>query len=159
MRAAFLFFLAIMHFGLIAQDVALMEDFHFYTNVELTHNGRRHKTYNVADGNYTVFVFESNNAGDPGNGSIANTKLAFQIPDSLKSFSYVDTNLADCGPIYVQFCLCPDEGISIIKKGSISGEKQKDGSWLVRIDVVAFGRKTQRKYQLKRTEVYSMKEL
>lgn len=143
-------------FFLVAQNHELVEGFVIRENSELTHNGRRHKTYEIKDGSKLVFEYASNNAGDKGNGSVANTKLSFQIPMGVDYFDYKDGELVNCGAVYVQFCLCPDEGISKVTEGSINGEKQKDGSWLVQIDAIAFGRKTQHKYQFRKEVIYTI---
>lgn len=147
---------AVLPSFLRAQDHTLVEEFLIHSNSEFVHNGRRHKTYELVEGSNLVFEYSSNNAGDIGNGSIADTKFSFQVPANAESFDYSGDNLNECGAVYVQFCLCQDEGISIVVDGSIKGEKRNDDSWVVHLDAIAFGRKTQHKYHFQKTLVYKI---
>lgn len=140
-----------------SQDIPLSEQFVFTENSKLEHNGRRHKTYDIVSGNMLVFEFISNNAGDEGNASTGLTKLSFQVADTLRSFEFTGPSLKDTDAIYVQFCLCPDEGISEIVDGTIKGQKHESGNWWIDLSVSAIGRKTDKVYRFSLNELYSPK--
>ena len=47
-----------------------------------------------------------------------------------------------------------DRGIKPIENGTISGQKLKDGSWEIEIDITWKGRLTGKTYRLQLTETY-----
>jgi len=115
-----------------------------------------HKSYQIVEGDYTVFEFTSNNGGDPGNHSQAESKIVFQLPMGHESFVLEGEDIASHGGIYIQLCRCQDKGIQVVTDGKIEGRKLDRGNWKIDLDVSFSGRKTEKKYHITANGIYNI---
>jgi hypothetical protein len=142
----------------IQSQPPIEESFIYFDNSSIHHNNRWQKTFDIQSGDMRVFVFNSNNAGDPGNHSVADSKLVFQIPMKRDEFHFTGEKLAETNAVYIQFCLCQDEGIQKVVDGYIKGRKIDENSWDVEFELIANGRKTKHEYTFRESEVFKLIE-
>lgn len=131
-----------------AQSAELVEEIKCYANSEMVHDSIRHKSFSIKEGQNIVFEFVSNNAGEPGNNSIAETKVLFQIDQSVERINWNDQEVAKLGIIYMQLCQCQDEGIQLATSGFVRAEKTVENSWTVEFDLAFKGAKTGKVYHI-----------
>lgn len=131
-----------------AQSAELVEEFKCYSNSQMVHDSIRHKSFSINEGTNVVFEFVSNNAGEPGNYSIAETKVIFQIDQSTDRVNWNAQEVIKQGIIYMQLCQCQDEGIQFAKDGFVRAEKTAESIWTVEFDLIFKGAKTGKVYHI-----------
>ena len=125
-----------------AQEFVEQRSFSFYEKGNITYNEAKlhyYNTYEVINGDKIVFEYMTDNGGDPGNHSKAKTVIAFELDMGIKKFQLKDDEIATHGGIYMQACECQDIGIHPIKKGTITGQKNKDGSFFLTVKIYLSG--------------------
>lgn len=132
--------------------------FILYENSQINHDSAHYKTYKIDAGDFLVFEFRTDNGGDPGNHSVADSRVAFYIDSDVSSFNYSNEEMLITGLLYIQRCHCQDKGIHIINEGTLKGEKQANGSWSVEFDVSFLGRNTGKVYRIHEKGIYSTEE-
>lgn len=121
----------------------------FYELSVLTHDSLRISSYKIDSGEFVVFEFITDNGGDPGNHSKAESKVAFQLQENVDHFSWNGSELKQHDAIYMQLCRCMDPQIHWLEDGVINGRKLENGNWQIEIDVVTHGRITGKRYHIK----------
>jgi hypothetical protein len=117
-------------------------------NSRIAHDSVSYQSYGIQAGDFTVFQLISNNAGEPGNNSKAESVLAFQIKSGLDQFAIKDNALSEHEAIYIQRCRCQDRGIQKIISGDIKVAMLTNGNWRIEGEVEAIGRLTGKIYLL-----------
>jgi len=131
-----------------AQNAELVEELKCYAKSQMVHDSIRHKSFSINEGPNLVFEFLSNNAGEPGNNSIAETKVLFQIDQNVDRIDWNVKEVAKLGIIYIQLCQCQDEGIQFATSGFVRAEKTAESSWTVEFDLMFKGAKTGKVYHI-----------
>ncbi len=142
-----------------AQEFVEQKAFNYYNNGQIAFNEAKLHLYNlykITDGDKLVFEYITDNGGDPGNHSKAKTVIAFQLENGINKFELKDTKIEAHGGIYMQACECQDVGIHPITKGIIKGQKNKNGSWTVQMDVTIKGRVTGKEYRFEFENNYNL---
>lgn len=88
--------------------------------------------FSVVQGNNIVFIYKKfiGNAG-------RRRMLVFQIPDSVRDFSFRDSQLKQVRALYRRKCDCAANGIAVRPaKGLIKGERLSPVSWIIKVDVI-----------------------
>ena len=137
-----------------AQEFKEHKAFVLHEQSQLKHDTIHYKTYRIEDGQNLVFEFISDNGGDPGNRSLADSRVTFYIPSGITNFEFKDEDLLEAGALYIQRCHCQDKGIHMLNKGVINGAKHYDGSWSVSLDVTFLGRNTDKVYHIVESGTY-----
>jgi len=151
----FLLFVAVFTIGhSFAQGFEEQRQFRYYENSRIEYDSVNYNSFSIVGGSYTVFEFTSDNAGDPGNHSRAESKIVFQIEKGADKFQLADGDIAAHNGIYTQLCRCQDRGVQPIRKGYIRGERSTSGTWDVEIDVTFPGRLTGKDYHIAVTGDY-----
>lgn len=148
MTGVLLLFLPVLVFG---QDFTLNYEFRYHLQSEIEYDAKKRHFYHlyaISTGEHLVFELVSNNAGDPGNHSKAESIVAFQVAPELKEFRLSGQEIADHGGIYVQRCKCQDRGIQAIQDGTITGKLKEDGTWEIDVNVNPVGRLTKKVYHI-----------
>jgi hypothetical protein len=136
--------------AMIGFGQALQEGFEVYERSALTYDTARmgyHKAFGIVEGESTVFVWTSNNKGEEGNDSEAQTTFAFAVPNAGGSF---ELDAASIDGVYVQQCRCADRGVQRITSGKLIGYQHYDRSWSVEIDAIVVGNTSGKTYWFKR---------
>lgn len=114
--------------------------------------------YRVGNGTKRVFEFHHNNAGEPGNHSVAPTIIAFEVDPSLDRFELRATDLLDANAVYIQDCRCQDKGIHPLNDGVIKGQRISQALWRIELDIRVAGRNTTKVYHFNERETFEQRE-
>lgn len=120
----------------------------FFEKSQIQHDSSRYQSFQVQNGEFLVFQFISDNSGEPGNSSTAESVIAFQVENGLDDFELKGEELSKHQAIYIQRCRCQDRGIQLIHSGEIHGKKLSTGNWKIEGEVEAIGRITGKTYHL-----------
>lgn len=155
LRNLTIFFVLILN-QIHAQDFELIEKFDYYLNKQVSYDSSSmgFKSFSLIEGDFIVFAFTSNNAGDEGNYSQAESQIIFQIDESLDAFELLDSDILANQGLYMQKCRCQDKGIQMIEDGRISGQLLENGAWFVEIDVHFIGARTGKEYHIQKSGKY-----
>ncbi len=132
-----------------AQEPALNETFAFRENARIQYdstNADQWRDFKVIPGDKTVFYWQSDNHGDPGNDSECPAMLVFSIPADADHFLLEGKQISTNGGLYAQLCLSADRGWSVIANGKISGQRSVTGFWEVDINVNLSGHRSGKVY-------------
>lgn len=132
----------------VGQDSEEKRELVFFENSQFEHDSVRSTTYVIKEGEFVVFQWITDNGGEPGNHSVAESLLAFQTESGVDEFELIDEEIANLKGFYVQRCRCQDRKIQLIHSGRIHGKKLPSGNWMIEIDVVAIGTLTGKTYRL-----------
>ncbi len=83
----------------------------------------------------TTFIYSYQNMENWQNASWFKESIIFEIPEDLEVFSFTDSELIAQNAYYLKSCLCPNETIIAIEKGTISGKKIDYLTWEITMDV------------------------
>ncbi|MGD1848000.1 MAG: hypothetical protein ACFB10_21615 [Salibacteraceae bacterium] len=138
------------------QNFEGQQQFKLYSNATIVWDPVKvhYKSYKVESGSDLVFEFSTDNSSDPGNHSKVISKFSFQVPEKARKFSFTNKEITAQNGIYIEYGQTMDRGIKPIENGTISGQKLKDGSWEIEIDITWKGRLTGKTYRLQLTETY-----
>ena len=120
----------------------------FYSQSQIAHDSIRYQSYEIQQGGLLVFELISDNAGEPGNHSIAETVIAFETSGGEEEFTLTNEDLQKHQAIYMQRCRCQDRGIQPIQSGEIYGLLLPNGNWRIEGFIKAIGTRTGKSYNL-----------
>lgn len=145
----------------LCQDFEEQQEFKYFENSQITHDSilLRYRSYKLIAGDYIVFEFTSDNAGDPGNLSKIPSTISFQVKKGTKKFQLNDEEIGQHAGVYIQTGYSMDRGIMVIEKGMIKGKKMDDGSWEVQFDVTFSGLRTGINYHIAASGIYNLVEI
>ncbi len=110
-------------------------------NIQAESNNGNHYV-KIESGENIVFEITSTTGGDPKNDTQIKTQIIFQISQDVEGFEMKDISHA-----YLQrHCRCIDAGYNLIKSGTITGTRMKNGTWSLSVDVMAEGNDSQTLY-------------
>jgi hypothetical protein len=132
----------------VGQDHAEEKSFVFFENSQIQHDSLRYQSYAVKAGEFIVFQWLTDNGGEPGNYSVAESVMAFQVENGVEEFELKDEEIFSHQGLYAQRCRCQDRRIQPIHSGVIHGKKMKSGNWMIEIDAVSIGLITGKTYHL-----------
>lgn len=139
-------------FGLLSQAIGQkflgVEEMRLFQYSQIEHDTSSYQSYSIKEGKFLVFQFISDNSGEPGNHSIAESIIAFQVKNGLDDFELKGEELSEHQAVYIQRCRCQDRGIQLIHSGEIHGKKLSTGNWNIEGEVEAMGRITGKTYHL-----------
>lgn len=142
--------LIILASQLYAQEPGLNETFAFRENGAIKYNEKNLRSWRdpgIGPGDKTVFYFQSDNNGDPGNNSKCNTYVAFEVEPDVDNFRLKDAAIEEHNGMYIQNCLAADRGCNRISNGTISGKKLPSGNWEVDVNVWVKGAMSGKTYR------------
>ncbi|MEZ4720392.1 MAG: hypothetical protein R2813_00780 [Flavobacteriales bacterium] len=131
------------------QEFTESKSFQFFEASILKHDSLRVSSYSIDSGSFVVFEFATDNAGDQGNHSKAESRVSFQLVENTEQFSWNGPELKQHNAIYMQLCRCMDPQIHFLEAGTIKGHRLENGNWQVDMDVITHGRITGKEYQIK----------
>lgn len=157
------FLLLLLPFSLLfgtaqGQDFTELQLFKCFENSQLNHDSVRYRSYKITSGEYIVFEYSSDNAGDPGNHSKVDSRISFQVKKGTRKFEFKDEEIAKHTGVYLQNGHTQDRGVMVINKGSIKGKKLANGSWEIEFDVNVQGIWTGMDYHFAAAGVYNLVE-
>ena len=124
------------------------EELVFFTDSRIEHDSTSYQSYTIKNGEFTVFELVTDNSGEPGNNSKAESLIAFQIKNGSNEFVLKDEELLKHRAIYIQRCRCQDRGIQLIQTGELHGKMLPNGNWKIKGEVKAIGKRSGKTYDL-----------